>query len=95
VIRKTAQYQIKHEARAEVEHAIREFVTAVAHAEPFTEYVALELEDGVSYLHLMGFPSEEAEQQHRAADYTRKFVDVLYPCCVAEPTFTGFTQITP
>jgi hypothetical protein len=95
LIRKTALYQVKTEACAVVEAAVREFVTAVARSEPQTEYVALRLEDGVSFMHLMGFPSPEAEQQHQSADYTRRFVSALTVNCIAEPKIAKFEQITP
>jgi quinol monooxygenase YgiN len=76
-----------------VERAIKEFVRAVARNEPATRYVAYKHATRSSYVHDMTFTDASAEDRHRNAPYTKKFIDVLYPLCDAGPTFSGLTEI--
>ncbi|MEX0647324.1 MAG: hypothetical protein WD139_06035 [Balneolaceae bacterium] len=41
----------------------------------------------------MAFPDETAQKLHQTADYTKKFVDILYPHCEKEPEFTPIVAI--
>jgi quinol monooxygenase YgiN len=88
VIRLLVRYRVHPEAAGKVREAIATFVDAVRANEPDTIYGALAAEDGVSFVHAMAFPDEGAEERHRAAPYTRAFVDALYPACEARPEFT-------
>jgi hypothetical protein len=66
-----------------LEQAIIEFVAAVTHNEPHTVCIAHQAGDGVSFIHFMAFPDQDAEKNHQTAAYTMKFVEVLYPRCEA------------
>jgi hypothetical protein len=88
MVSKIVRYKIKPEETDTVLAAIKEFLMAIANSEPETRYDALQLVDGVSFIHTMRFPSSLAEEQHQKAQYTLKFVDVLYPRCEIAPEFT-------
>ena len=93
MIRKVAQYKVKKAEVRGVEQAIIEFVAAITQNEPHTFYEAYQGGDGVSFIHFMAFPDQDAENQHMTATYTTKFVGVLYPTCEAAPTFTGLKLV--
>ncbi|MBI4410715.1 MAG: hypothetical protein HY561_13475, partial [Gemmatimonadetes bacterium] len=78
---KVARYRVKATELGTVESAILEFVAAVRRAEAHTVYEAYRQPDGVTFLHFMSFANAGAEQMHRQAPYTLRFVDVLYPRC--------------
>lgn len=90
---KLASYTIKADAEEPVLQAVREFVSAVAQNEPQTRYEAYRLDGGASFIHIMEFQDAESEERHRSSDYTRKFVDVLYPNCQEPPTFSKLERI--
>ncbi len=88
MVSKIVRYKIKPESTEEVLAAIREFLLAIANSEPETRYDAMQLVDGVSFIHTMRFPNPLADEQHQKAQYTLKFVNILYPECVEAPVFT-------
>lgn len=93
MIRLMAEYRIKQGTEDEVLAAIREFVAAIHREETGTEYRAFRLASGSDFLHMMAFPDESAQKKHQKADYTLKFVNVLYPNCEKEPVFTSITPV--
>jgi quinol monooxygenase YgiN len=93
VIRKVVRYKVKEAELEPVEQAITEFVDAIAQNEPHTVYEAYQSDDGVSFIHFMSFPDQEAEQKHQTAAYTMKFVQVLYPRCEEAPVFTDLKLV--
>jgi len=93
MIRKVAQYKVKKVEVTAVEQAIIEFVAAITQNEPHTFYEAYQGGDGVSFIHFMAFPDQDAENQHMAAIYTTKFVEVLSPQCEAAPIFTDLKLV--
>ncbi len=92
MIRKVAQYEVKKVEVRVVEQAIIEFVAAITQNEPHTFYEAYQGGDGVSFIHFMAFPDQDAEK-HMTATYTMKFVGVLYPQCEAAPIFTDLKLV--
>lgn len=92
MISKIVRYKVKPEEIEAVLAAIREFLLAIANSEPETRYDALQLVDGVSFIHTMRFPNPLADEQHQKAQYTLKFVDALYPRCVEAPVFTDVNE---
>ena len=92
---KTAAFRVKPESRARCEAAIREFVDAVRANEPETlHYTSLRQGDGEdTYLHVMAFADERAEERHRSSDWVRQFVAVLYPETVDGVTFTDYQPV--
>jgi quinol monooxygenase YgiN len=93
MIRKLASYRIDPESLEEVKQAIEDFVAAIARKEPETIYEAYRVADGMSFLHLMTFPDQDAEKLHQAAPHTKRFVDILYPLCEEQPTFLDVTLV--
>lgn len=93
MIARVVRYRIQDEVQATVEDAIRDFVAAIARAEPNTEYRAYRLAGGREYLHLMAFADSTAEEKHRQAEHTEGFVKVLSPNCEGEPIFTDVTLL--
>ena len=89
MIRKIVQYRVKPDAVKLVRTAITTFVEAIVANEPDTIHGSLVAEDGVTFFHAMGFPDDVAEKQHRNAEHTKRFVDVLQTNCEEAPKFTG------
>lgn len=89
MIRKIMRYRVKKDGLQDVVKAVEKFVAAVAKEEPETDYVAYQTEeDEMAFLHFMVFPDLEAEEKHRQADHTEKFVKALYPNCEELPHYT-------
>ena len=80
--------------RARCEEAIRQFMSAVD-GEPGTRmYVALrEAGDPTRFLHVMVFDDARAEERHRHAAHTRRFVEVLYPHTLEGVACNEYTMI--
>jgi quinol monooxygenase YgiN len=93
MIKKVAIYKVKREELGAVESAVREFVGEIAGNEPQTNYEAFQADDDVSFVHIMSFPDEAAEALHRNAQYTGKFVEILYPRCMEGPNFLDLRLI--
>ncbi len=93
MIRKVVQYKVKKVEVRAVEQAIIEFVAAVTQNEPHTFYETYQGGDGVSFIHFMAFPDQDAEKKHVAAIYTMKFAEVLFPRWEAAPTFTDLKLV--
>ncbi|MBI4836775.1 MAG: hypothetical protein HY817_05985 [Candidatus Abawacabacteria bacterium] len=93
MIVKIARYSIREDTHSTVSAAIREFVQLIKQYEPDTYYEAFSLLDSLDFIHVMKFPNAQAEQKHRFADYTQKFVAILYPLCAQLPVFTDCSLI--
>lgn len=93
MIYRIAEYMILPEETAPAFEAIRDFVDAVRENEPETIYEAYLRDDGVTFIHFMAFPDAAAEEAHRRAPYTDRFVEVLYPRCEAPPVFTELASV--
>jgi quinol monooxygenase YgiN len=94
VIAKTARCVVRSVARADCEAAIREFVAALD-GEPGTQvYLSLrEAGDPTRFLHVMVFADAEAEERHRHAAHTRRFVELLYPHTLDGVAFNDYTMV--
>lgn len=93
MICKIVNYKVKTDELAVCQKAIREFVAAVRKNEPSTFYEAFQIEDSVNFIHIMKFKDERSEQNHKTAEYTLKFVDVLYPRCEEKPVFQDISEV--
>jgi quinol monooxygenase YgiN len=94
MIHKIARFTVKKEQLQTCLTAIQAFVAAIQREEPgVLYYSSFQLEDEVSFLHLMSFRDADAERHHQSAAHTRKFVDILYPNCVVEPHFETCTLV--
>jgi quinol monooxygenase YgiN len=80
------RYTVRKEKVEAVRKAIGEFVDAVKMHEPYTAYDAYQ-EGEATFVHMIAFRDEKSEKLHSDADYTNRFVDLLYPNCVSEPEF--------
>lgn len=86
------RYTVKKEKLEIVKKALAAFVDAVRMNEPYTLYDAYQ--DGeASFVHMIAFRDGSSEKVHGEADYTNRFVDLLYPECVSEPAFTELTLV--
>lgn len=92
---KTARYRVQPEARQQVLAAIREFVGYVRQNELETELYAAfrERENPDTFLHVMIFRDETAEERHRTSAGTGRFAEVLYHRTVAGVTFTDYEEV--
>jgi quinol monooxygenase YgiN len=94
MVSKLARYRVKPDKQDEVVSVVEEFVKTVKENEPNTlRYTAYRLEDGVSFVHIMYFKDEEAEQHHQGTDYLKKFTELLYPNCEEEPQFVAIAPV--
>jgi quinol monooxygenase YgiN len=94
MLAKTARFTVHPDAREPCEAATREFVSALD-SEPGTRvYVALrERGDPTRFLHVMVFDDEAADERHRQAEHTKRFVEALYPHTLEGVAFHDFTMI--
>ena len=94
MIWKQARYTAERDELAAVVATVERFVAAVRENEPRTFYRAWQRQDDeLAFVHVMGFPDDDAEQAHRRASYTLEFVDALYPRCREEPTFVDLRPL--
>jgi quinol monooxygenase YgiN len=94
MLAKTARFTVRPEARERCEAAIREFVSALDDEPGTRVYVALrERGDPTRFLHVMVFDDEEADERHRHAEHTRRFVEALYPHTLEGVAFNDFTLV--
>ena len=86
------RYTVRKERLEQVRKALGEFVDSVRMQEPYTFYDAFQ--DGErSFVHLMAFRDEKSETLHNSADYTNRFLDLLYSSCEAEPESSGLSLV--
>jgi quinol monooxygenase YgiN len=84
-----ARYRVKRGKVDETRRAVADFVQSVGRKEAGTLlYEAYQEEDGVTFVHLMAFRDDKAQEEHRRSAYLRKFVQMLFPCCDEGPVFT-------
>jgi hypothetical protein len=93
MIQKIVEYQVKESELDKCLVAIRDFVAAIKSNEPDTFYEAYQADDKVSFIHIMRFPDRNAEEAHKNAVYTLKFVDILYPSCEVTPVFRDISTL--
>lgn len=87
MIYKKVEYKVHPQKLEEVKQAILAFLKEIKQAERFTRYEIFETGDEGEFVHFMQFQDEESEQHHRNADYTLKFIKIIYPACINAPEF--------
>ena len=86
-------YSVKPESVEIVKSAVSEFVNSIKENEPETFYESFNYEQN-SFVHLMKFKNEEAEEYHRNSGYTKKFVEIIYLECIEPPVFKDLDEIS-
>jgi len=89
-----ARFRVRASEAAAAEKAIIAFVSKVADESGTLRYESFREPDGVSYVHLMAFADEAAEEAHQKTDHAKQFVADLYPKCEAQPVFTDLKMIS-
>ena len=89
-----ARFRVRASETAAAEKAIIAFVSKVADEPGTLRYESFREADGVSYVHLMAFADEAAEQSHKQTDHVKQFVAELYPKCEVQPVFTDLKMIS-
>lgn len=89
------KFKIKKDKLEEARTAIRKFVSEIEGKEPGTILYNCfqEKSDATSFIHIMSFENEMAEEHHRHTAYVKDFVDKLYPVCRDEPVFSELDLI--
>ena len=94
MVAKTARFAVHPDARERCEAAIREFVSALDDEPGTRVYMALcERGDPTRFLHVMVFDDEAADERHRRAEHTKRFVETLYPHTLEGVAFNDFTMV--
>ena len=88
-------FKVKKDKIEEAKKLIKEFVPQIKEHEPgTTNYKCFqEKSDETSFIHIITFKDEAAEEYHRRTEYAKNFVDKLYPICEAEPEFSELNLI--
>ena len=86
---KIARYRIQPNARGPVEEAMRTFAAYVAEELPDSRWTTYrERGDDAAYVSVIGADDGPADERHRKADGTKRFVDALYPKLDGDVAFT-------
>jgi quinol monooxygenase YgiN len=93
MIFKMARYTVRPENLNDVKEAIQEFVAEIKENEPATFYETYQEAEGPTFVHLMCFENEEAEDAHKNSSHTNTFVDRIYPICENPPIFTSLSLL--
>lgn len=88
-------YKVKEDKVEEAKDAIGIFVDAVRDNESQTShYIVYQMgDDDRSFTHCMTFENEEGKDLHKKAEYTKDFMDILYPICEQEPEFREIKMV--
>lgn len=92
MIHRTARYRVRQGHVDEAVDAIEAFVDAVAEEEGTLRYEAFHAGDR-EFVHVMTFVDADAEEAHRSAPHTERFVGELYPLCDVEPVFEELSPV--
>jgi quinol monooxygenase YgiN len=89
-----ARFRVRTSEVAAAEKAVIAFVAKVADEPGTLRYESFREPDGVSYVHVMAFADDAAEEAHRQTEHAKQFVADLYPKCDVEPVFTDLKMIS-
>ena len=83
--------------KSQVEQAVRlinDFIDGIRNNETDTiiYHSFQDGEDVTSFIHVMTFKDEEAEERHKTSSYCQIFTENLYPLC-EEPVFTPINLV--
>ncbi len=88
-------FKVKKENIEDAKRIITKFINHIKDKEPGTisYHCYQEKSDETSFIHVMTFQNEEAEETHRHTNYVRRFINELYPLCEMEPEFSELNLI--
>ena len=88
-------FKVKREDVDIAKKIITEFIQQIKDKEPGTLFYRCfqEKSDDTSFVHVMTFQNEDAEETHRHTEYVKSFVNKLYPLCEKEPEFSELNLI--
>ena len=89
-----ARFKVRAAEVAAAERAIIEFVSKVADEPGTLRYESFREADGVSYIHMMAFADDKAEEAHKQTEHVKRFVAELYPKCEVQPVFTDLKKVS-
>lgn len=78
------RYRVLLQRVAEVGAALGPFLRGIRKHEPGTLFYFVFEEDDGTFIHVMGFKSERAEQAHKEAQYSIDFLNTIVPLCRGE-----------
>ena len=94
MILKKVEYTVKPGKVDDVKQAISEFVFNIKEDEPAVMfYEVFHLTGTNSFVHFMSFMDESAENSHKEAEHTKKFVSILNSSCTKKPVFSDLTMV--
>ena len=90
-----ARYQVRREAVAKCEEAIKAFVAYVRANEPRTlQYTSWQATgDPTQFVHIFIFADQAAHDEHSNSQAVKQFADLLYPECLAPVEFTEYSLV--
>jgi quinol monooxygenase YgiN len=91
---KIARYEIRPEARSQVERAIQEFadhVRAELHGSSWMTY--RDAKNRNAYVSIITADTAEADDRHRNSPGTKRFVEALYPNVIGSVEFTDYELV--
>jgi quinol monooxygenase YgiN len=88
-------FKVKKNKVEDAKAAIQKFVKEIQKKEPGTALYNCfqENNDETSFIDMMTFESEKAEEHHRHTKCVKDFVDELYPLCEEEPIFSELSLV--
>jgi len=88
------RFRIRPSEVGAAEKAIIEFVSKAADEPGTLRYESFREADGVSYLHLMAFADDKAEEAHRQSDHWKRLAAALSSRCETQPAFTDVKMVS-
>jgi len=89
-----ARFRVRAGEAAEADKAIIAFVAKVADEPGTLRYESFREADGVSYVHVMMFADDAAEQAHASSAHMKEFLAALQPRCDELPAYTDLRMIS-
>jgi quinol monooxygenase YgiN len=91
---RTMAFRARAAEVAAVEKAIIAFVAKVADEPGTLRYESFRQADGVSYLHLMSFADDAAQQAHEQTEHAKAFLAELRARCDGQPAFADLRMVS-
>jgi quinol monooxygenase YgiN len=91
---RVAKFRVRPAEAAAAEKAIIAFVAKVADEPGTLRYESFREADGVSYLHLVGFADDAAQEAHERTEHLRRFVAELGLKCEVQPVFADLKMVS-